>query len=159
MKATVEIDSFDQETDNKLLRNLYCILTSEQEFLKSLAFSSTLGLIPKIQQIIETKDNLPIICKPYAVPCALREATCAEIVRLEMLGIIWYFKNGWGSPVFLKQKNGEIRLLNDYRLLNKMTIPMALLNPGADKMSIELQGSTVFSKLDLRQGYYQIQMA
>ncbi|KRH93377.1 putative Transposon Tf2-6 polyprotein [Pseudoloma neurophilia] len=111
MKAATEIDSFDQATDNKLLRNLSCTLTSEQtfvqEFLKSLAFSSTLGLIPNIKHIIETKDNIPITCKPYAVPFALREATRAEIERQKTLGIIRHCENGWGSPAFPKQKKME----------------------------------------------------
>ncbi|KAA3484526.1 RNA-directed DNA polymerase-like protein [Gossypium australe] len=49
----------------------------------------------------------------------------------------------WGAPVlFVKKKDGSMRLCIDYRQLNK------------DR----LKGATVFSKIDLRSGYYQLRV-
>ena len=63
----------------------------------------------------------------------------------------------WGAPViFVKNKDGTLRLCIDYRQLNKMTIKNRYSLPHIDDLFNQLHGATVFSKIDLRSGYYQV---
>ena len=65
----------------------------------------------------------------------------------------------WGAPVlFVKQKVGSLRLCIDYRDLNDVTITIKYPFPHIDELFDQLQGVVVFSKLDLRQGYYQLRI-
>jgi hypothetical protein len=64
-----------------------------------------------------------------------------------------------GAPIlFVLKKDGEMRLCVDYRGLNKITIknrcPLPLVNETLDRM----EGATVFTKLDLRDAYYQLRI-
>ena len=57
----------------------------------------------------------------------------------------------WGAPVlFVKKKDGSLRLCIDYRELNKVTIRNQYLLPWIDDLFDQLQGVRVFSKIDLR---------
>jgi hypothetical protein len=63
----------------------------------------------------------------------------------------------WGSPsLFVKKKDGTLRLCIDYRQLNNMTIknkyPLLRINDLFD----QLRGATIFSNIDLRSGYHQV---
>ena len=61
----------------------------------------------------------------------------------------------WGAPVlFVKKKDGSIRLCIDYRELNKVTIRNQYPLPRIDDLFDQLQGAKVFSKIDLRSGYH-----
>ena len=63
----------------------------------------------------------------------------------------------WGAPVlFVKKKDGTLRMCIDYRGLNNLTIKNKYLLPLIDELFDQLQGAGWFSKLDLRQGYYQV---
>jgi len=63
----------------------------------------------------------------------------------------------WGAPVlFVKKKNGTLRLCIDYRQLNKMTIKNRYPLPRIDDLFDQIHGVTVFSKIDLRSGYHQV---
>ena len=65
----------------------------------------------------------------------------------------------WGAPViFVKKKDGTMRLCIDYRQLNKMTIKNRYLLLRIDDMFDQLRGATVFSKIDLRSGYHQVRI-
>ena len=65
----------------------------------------------------------------------------------------------WGAPViFVKKKDGTIRLCIDYRQLNKMTIKNRYMLPHIDDLFDQLRGATVFSKIDLRFGYHQVRI-
>ena len=56
----------------------------------------------------------------------------------------------WGAPViFVKRKDGTLRLCIDYRQLNKKTIKNRYPLPHIDDMLDQLRGETVFSKIDL----------
>jgi len=58
--------------------------------------------------------------------------------------------------VFVRKKTGDIRLCIDYRELNKKTVKDAYPLPRKDEVQDKLAGSTVFSTLDLRIGYWQL---
>ena len=61
----------------------------------------------------------------------------------------------WGAPVlFVKKKDGSLRLCIDYRQLNRVTIRNQYPLPRIDDLFDQLQGAGVFSKIDLRSGYY-----
>ncbi|WRX14200.1 Reverse transcriptase domain - like 10 [Theobroma cacao] len=65
----------------------------------------------------------------------------------------------WGAPVlFVKKKDGTLRLCIDYRQLNRVTIKNKYPLPRIDDLFDQLRGAMVFSKIDLRYGYYQLRI-
>ena len=65
----------------------------------------------------------------------------------------------WGAPVlFVKKKDGSLRLCIDYRELNKVTIRNQYPLPRIDDLFDQLQGARVFLKIDLRSGYHQLKI-
>ena len=61
----------------------------------------------------------------------------------------------WGAPMlFVKKKDGTLRLCDDYRQLNKMTVKNKYLLPMIDDLFNQLKGASVFLKIDLRSGYH-----
>ncbi|GJY27797.1 putative reverse transcriptase domain-containing protein [Tanacetum coccineum] len=64
-----------------------------------------------------------------------------------------------GAPVlFVKKKDGSFRTCIDYRELNKLTVKNRYPLPKIDDLFDQLQGSTVYSKIDLRSGYHQLRV-
>jgi hypothetical protein len=75
------------------------------------------------------------------------------------LGIIHPSVSPWGATViFIRKKDGLWRLYNDYRQLNKVVIKNQYLFPRIDNLFDQMKGGTVFSKIDLRSGYHQLQI-
>lgn len=101
----------------------------------------------------------PVSRTPYRLaPAELKELK-EQLEDLLVRNFIRPSSSPWGAPVlFVKKKDGTLRLCIDYRGLNRLTIKNKYPLPLIDELFDQLQGARVFSKLDLRQGYYQLRI-
>ncbi|KAI0519572.1 hypothetical protein KFK09_007023 [Dendrobium nobile] len=101
----------------------------------------------------------PISKAPYRMaPKELSELK-VQLQELVDRGFVRPSVSPWGAPVlFVKKKDGTLRMCIDYRDLNKVTIKNKYPLPRIDDLFDQLSGSSVFSKIDLRSGYYQVKV-
>nr|GEX11440.1 retrotransposon protein, putative, Ty3-gypsy subclass [Tanacetum cinerariifolium] len=79
-----------------------------------------------------------------------------QVKELSDKGVIRPSSSPWGAPVlFVKKKDGSFRMYINYRELNKLTVKNRYPLPKIDDLFDQLQGSSVYSKIDLRSGYHQ----
>ncbi|KAL0543839.1 hypothetical protein IC582_018944 [Cucumis melo] len=101
----------------------------------------------------------PISRAPYRMaPAELKELK-VQLQELLDKGFIRPSVSPWGASVlFVKKKDGSMSLCIDYRELNKVTVKNRCPLPRIDDLFDQLQGATVFSKIDLRSGYHQLRI-
>ncbi|GKA04191.1 putative reverse transcriptase domain-containing protein, partial [Tanacetum coccineum] len=81
------------------------------------------------------------------------------VPELSDKGFIRPSSSPWGAPVlFVKKKDGSFRMCIDYRELNKLTVKNRYPLPRIDDLFDQLQGSSVYSKIDLRSGYHELRV-
>ena len=91
-------------------------------------------------------------------PSELKELK-VQLQELVNKGYVRPSVSPWGAPVlFVKKKDGTMRLCIDYRQLNKVTIRNKYPLPRIDDLFDQLRGASVFSKIDLRSGYHQLRV-
>ena len=75
-------------------------------------------------------------------------------------GFIRPSKSPYGSPIlFVKKKDGSLRMCIDYRALNKITIKNKYPLPRIDEFLDRLFDVGVVTKIDLKSGYHQVRVA
>ncbi|GJY96474.1 putative reverse transcriptase domain-containing protein, partial [Tanacetum coccineum] len=101
----------------------------------------------------------PISKAPYRMaPVELKELK-EQLQEMLENGFIRPSVSPWGAPVlFVKKKDGSMRLCIDYRELNRITIRNRYPLPRIDDLFDQLQGAKYFSKIDLRSGYHQLRV-
>ncbi|CAI7757727.1 unnamed protein product, partial [Closterium sp. NIES-54] len=111
-------------------------------------------------EIMEEPGAKPVSRAPYRLsPTELTDMK-KQIEYLLDRQLIRPSTSPYGAPVlFTPKPDGSLRMCIDYRALNKQTVKNKYPIPRIDDLLDQLRGATVFSKLDLRSGYWQIKMA
>ena len=96
---------------------------------------------------------------PYRMAPVELKKLKLQLQELLGKGFIRRSVSPWGAPVlFVKKKDGTLRLCVDYRQLNKMTVKNKYLLPRIDDLFDQLKGENVFSNIDLRSGHHQLRI-
>ena len=105
-------------------------------------------------------DVTPVQQKLRPLPFALREEVKAHLQKLQEAGIIEPVDaSPWVSPVVVsRRRNGDLRLCVDLREVNKAVEASGHPLPDMQDMLEQLQGATVFSSLDLKSAYHQLDL-
>ncbi|GJW49681.1 putative reverse transcriptase domain-containing protein [Tanacetum coccineum] len=103
-------------------------------------------------------EDLPARAPYRLAPSEMKELS-EQLKELSDKGFIRPSSSPWGAPVlFVKKKDGSFRMCIDYRELNKLTVKNRYPLPRIDDLFDQLQGSSVYSKIDLRSGYHQLRV-
>ena len=123
-------------------------------------FFKGIGKLKNTQVRLHIDDSVePVAQPPRRIPFHLQRQVSEEIDSLERQGIIEKVDGAtaWVSPlVVAPKKNGGVRLCVDMRMPNKAIQRERHPSPTVDDLVTNLNGATVFSKLDLKAGYHQI---
>jgi hypothetical protein len=125
-------------------------------------FQEVPGLPPK--RDIDFSINLmpgaaPISKAPYRMSTPELKELQLQLEELLKKGYIHPSVSPWGAPVlFVKKKDGTMRLCIDFRQLNKVTVKNKYPLPRIDDLFDQLKDAKVFSKIDLRSGYHQVRI-
>ena len=123
-------------------------------------FQDEAGTIESCEAKLYLKSEAkPKFFKPRPVPFALKSAVDQELDRLEAAGIIQSVPTSeWAAPiVVVPKKDGQIRLCGDYKVTCNPQIDVEQYPlPRPQDMFATLSGGQKFTKLDLRQAYFQL---
>ncbi|GJY49280.1 putative reverse transcriptase domain-containing protein [Tanacetum coccineum] len=101
----------------------------------------------------------PVARAPYRLAPSKMEELSEQLQELSDKGFIRPSSSPWGAPVlFVKKKDGSFRMCIDYRELNKLTVKNRYPLPRIDDLFDQLQGSSIFLKIDMRSGYHQLRV-
>ncbi|GJU08968.1 hypothetical protein Tco_1125398 [Tanacetum coccineum] len=148
---------------SKDMRSKMAVQVQDQGELKDIfSFGTALeddlsGLPPTRQmefQIDLVPGAAPVARAPYrSTPSEMKELS-EQLKELSDKVFIRPSSSPWGAPVlFVKKKDGSFRMCIDYRELNKLTVKNRYPFPRIDDLFDQLQGSSVYSKIDLRYEY------
>ncbi|GJY25548.1 putative reverse transcriptase domain-containing protein [Tanacetum coccineum] len=110
-------------------------------------------------QIYLVPGAAPVARAPYRLAPSEMKELSEQLKELSDKGFIRPSSSPWGAPVlFVKKKDGSFRMCIDYRDLNKLTVKNRYPLPRIDDLFDQLQGSSVYLKIDLRSGYHQLRV-
>ncbi|GKB05677.1 hypothetical protein Tco_0833872 [Tanacetum coccineum] len=120
-------------------------------------FLEDLTGLPPQRQVEFRLDLIPgatsVAKSPYRLAPSEMQELSAQFQELQDKGFIRPSHSPWGAPVlFVKKKDGALRMCIDYRELNKLTIKNRYPLPMIDDLFDQLQGARYFSKIDLQSG-------
>ncbi|GFW18231.1 hypothetical protein TNCV_4007701 [Trichonephila clavipes] len=131
-------------------------LDDQQETLESQMNSAKTN----VKHRIFTGDHAPINQRAYRVSPTERRIIHEEVQKMLDEGIVQPSESPWSSPIVLvRKKTGSWRFCVDYRKLNSATKKKTFIPlPRIDDTLDCLKGAMFFSSMDLRSGYWQIEI-
>ncbi len=138
-----------QEAHKLLLQ--YRDVFSEGEF--------DIGCTTTVKHRIDLTDTTPFKQRHRRIPPNMYEEVREHLRQLQEAGIIRKSNSPFASPVVLvRKKNGALRFCVDYRVLNNRTIKDSYALPRIEELMDHFTGSEFFSSLDMRSGFYQVEV-
>ena len=120
---------------------------------------SDLGFSNTVKMSINTGDHHPIKNRPYRVPLNKRQIIDKAVKEMLDAKIIERSQSPWSFPlVVVKKKDGSDRMCVDFRTLNKIVKPVSFPLPLIDDILCLLGKAKYFTALDLKSGYWQVQL-
>ncbi|GJU20183.1 reverse transcriptase domain-containing protein [Tanacetum coccineum] len=147
----------EKKSDEKGLEDIPVVREFPEVFPEDLP---GLPLVRQVEfQIDLIPEAAPVARAPYRLAPSEMQEPSNQLQELSDRGFIRPSTSPWGAPVlFVKKKDGSFRMCIDYRELNKLTIKNRYPLPRIDDLFDQLQGSSVYSKIDLRSGYHQLRV-
>ncbi|GJU40366.1 putative reverse transcriptase domain-containing protein [Tanacetum coccineum] len=138
-------------------------LVNSQDLYFPEVFPKDLPGIPSTRQVEFQIDLIPgatpITRAPYRLSSSEMKELSDQLKELFDKGFIRPNSSPWGASVlFVKKKDRSFRMCIDYRELNKLTVKNRYPLLRIDDLFDQLQGSSVYSKVDLRSGYHQLRV-
>lgn len=119
-----------------------------------------LGHYAGVQHRIELEDDRLFKQRYRRIPPHMFEEVADHLRQLEANGVIRPSKSPFSSPVVcVRKKDGRLRLCVDYRLLNARTKKDNFCLPRVEEILDSMHGARYFTRLDLKSGYHQIEIA
>ncbi|GJU50163.1 putative reverse transcriptase domain-containing protein [Tanacetum coccineum] len=155
--AQVTKNEIEDKSEEKRLEDVPTV----RDFLE--VFPKDLHGLPPMRQVEFQIDLVPgaapVARTPYRLALSELQELSTQLQELSDKRFIRSSSSPWGAPVlFVKKKDGSFWMCIDYRELNKLTVknryPLSRINDLFD----QLQGSRVYSKIDLRSGYHQLRV-
>nr|GFA81897.1 putative reverse transcriptase domain-containing protein [Tanacetum cinerariifolium] len=96
---------------------------------------------------------------PYRLAPSEMKEIAEKLQELTDKGFIRPSSSPWGAPaLFVKKKDRSFRMCIDFKELNKLTVKNRYPLPRIDDLFDQLQGSSVYSKIDLRSRYHKLRV-
>jgi hypothetical protein len=101
----------------------------------------------------------PVSKAPYRMSTPELKEIQLQLEELLKKGYIRPSVSPWGALVlFVKKKDGTLRLCIDFKQLNKVIVKNKYPLPRIDDLFDQLKDAKIFSKIDLRSGYHQVRI-
>ncbi|GJX35577.1 putative reverse transcriptase domain-containing protein [Tanacetum coccineum] len=147
--ANVTTKEMEDKSEKKRLEDVPIVRDFPDVFPKDLP-----GL-PPTQQLEFQIDLIPgvalVAWAPYRLTPSEMKELSEQLKEISDKGFIRPNSSPWGAPVlFVKKKDGSFQMCIDYRELNKLTVKNRYPLPRIDDLFDQLQGSNIYSKIDLR---------
>nr|GEY49153.1 putative reverse transcriptase domain-containing protein [Tanacetum cinerariifolium] len=151
-----------------LLNNRYTSIsfdTGADRSFGSTAFSLLINIVPtaldvKLEEKSEEKrlEDVPVVMD-FLLAISKMQELSSQLQKLADKGFIRPSSSPWVAPVlFVKKKDGSFKMCIDYRELNKLTVKNQHPLPRINDLLDQLQGSSVYSNIDLQSGYHQLRV-
>lgn len=150
-RSACQVQNMEERNSVKKLLSEYADVFSRN--------AADIGRTGMIKHNILTGDHPPIKQPARRMPAAKREEARKAIDEMQRSGVIEQSTSPWSSPIVLvRKKNGSTRFCVDYRKLNSITKKDSYPLPRIDDTLEALEGASWFSTLDLKSGYWQVQL-
>ena len=132
--------------DYEVLKEFECVLKEVPGLPPKRDIDFSINLMPGATPVSKT---------PYRMSTPALKEVQMQLEELMKKGYICPSVSPWGAPVlFVKKKDGTLRLFIDFRQLNKVTVKNKYPLPRIDDLFGQLKDAKIFSKIDLRLGYH-----
>ncbi|GJR29289.1 putative reverse transcriptase domain-containing protein [Tanacetum coccineum] len=155
--AQISAKKEEDKTEGKQIKDVPIVRDFPEVFPEDLP-----GLSPArpVEFQIDLIPGAALVARaPYRLAPSEMKELSEQLQELSDKGFIRPSSSPWGAPVlFVKKKDRSFRMCIDYRELNKLTVKNRYPLPRINNLFDQLQGSNIYSKIDLRSGYHQLRL-